>query len=308
MHTYQFKLEIKGSFITPFWADTIFGGLCWVIREREGSHFLTDMLQDFCNGDPWFVLSNAFPGDLLPKPLIKIKRPSPLSKEAMIMTAKEDKSLKKIRFLTLTEFGEMINGRRVNIQKKDSEIIPGSTLHNQINRITGLTGEGGGLYEQEELYLNPAYSYLSVYVKLKDPQKLEWLKEIFRHLGRTGLGKRKSTGKGAFELVQVEECGIFENISSPNAFLSLSHFVPAPTDPTQGSYRFLVKYGKLGEILALAENPFKKPLLMVEAGSVFRLKDNFKPYYGQMVPNIAYGCPEVVQYGLAFSVPVRLEE
>nr|WP_051273735.1 hypothetical protein [Desulfotruncus alcoholivorax] len=126
-------------------------------------------------------------------------------------------------------------------------------------------------------------------------------------LGRTGLGKRKSTGKGSFDVTGIDKCNLFEAIDNPNAFLSLSNFVPAPGDPTEGNYRVMVKYGKLGEEFALSKHPFKHPLLMIQAGSVFRVQGMVRAYYGYMIEDIAPAHPEVLQYALAFSVPVRLE-
>lgn len=68
-----------------------------------------------------------------------------------------------------------------------------------------------------------------------------------------------------------------------------------------------VKYGKLGEEYALSDYPFKHPLLMIKAGCVFFVNGAVKPFYGQMVESIAPTHPEVLQYALAFSIPVRLE-
>lgn len=313
METYRIKIQLNGGYITPFHADTIFGGLCWLMRYREGNDSLRLMLQDFCSGRPWFVLSNAYPADLLPKPLIKVRRPVPTNRDEQIMQAKEGKRLKKIEHLSPEEFVSLISCSKPVLENKEKPINRVATLHNQINRIFGSTADGGQLFEQEESYINQknAYNqekgYLSIYIKLREPGLRDWLLEQFCLLGQTGIGKRRSTGKGSFNVIEMQKFDLFENIKKPNGYLSLSNFVPAPGDPTEGYYKTFVKYGKLGEEYAQSSYPFKHPLLMIQAGCVFFTKGEVKPFYGQMVENIAPAYPEVIQYALAFSVPVELE-
>jgi len=313
VETYRIKIHLNGGFITPFHADTIFGGLCWLIRYREGNDSLQLMLEDFRSGRPWFVLSNAYPRELLPKPLLKVKRPVPKTRDEQIMQAKEGKRLKKIEYLAPAEFISLTGGSKPVLETREKPISRVPTLHNQINRISCSTADGGQLFEQEESYINHNYAYnqkheyLSIYIKLREPGMRDWLFEHFCLLGQTGIGKRKSTGKGSFSVIEMGKCDLFESIKEPNGYLSLSNFVPAPDDPTEGYYKTFVKYGKLGEEYALSKYPFKHPLLMIQAGCVFFTKGEVKPFYGQMVENIAPTYPEVVQYALAFSVPVRLE-
>lgn len=73
--------------------------------------------------------------------------------------------------------------------------------------------------------------------------------------------------------------------------------------PTDGFYKTLVKYGKLGGEFTFCGKPFKKPLMMITAGSSFKVKEYIKLFYGRMVEDIAPAKPEVVHYGYAFSVP-----
>ena len=72
MNVYCYRLQMApGSrFGTPLMADSLFGALCWEVVNRQGEPDLLKMLDRFRKGDPPFVLSNAFPGDLLPRPLV----------------------------------------------------------------------------------------------------------------------------------------------------------------------------------------------------------------------------------------------
>jgi CRISPR-associated protein Csm4 len=94
-------------------------------------------------------------------------------------------------------------------------------------------------------------------------------------------------------------------IANPNGFVSLSPFVPAQNDPVDGVYKTIVKYGKLGENYALCGNPFKKPLLLLKADSVFKTPDTPKEYYGGIINGTASAKPEVVQFAYAFAVPMK---
>jgi CRISPR-associated protein Csm4 len=83
----------------------------------------------------------------------------------------------------------------------------------------------------------------------------------------------------------------------------LSHFVPAKNDPTNGAYKTMVKYGKLGEEKTFCGNPFKKPLIVLKPGAVFKTQI-MKPFYGRLLEKIAFADPAMVQYGYAFPVPI----
>ena len=67
-----------------------------------------------------------------------------------------------------------------------------------------------------------------------------------------------------------------------------------------------VKYGRLGGEFTFSGKPFKKPLIMIERGSVFGVNGPIAPFYGRMVEDIAPVKPKVVQYGYAFAVPAKI--
>ncbi len=202
---------------------------------------------------------------------------------------------------------ELKSGQKRIPENKDKHTFTADIFHAQIDRLTGTTGSGGQLYSFTETFFNEKdYGYISIYFK-SDEEWVSKLKKYFELLGQFGFGKRKSVGKGAFEVLDVEPFDLFDNIKG-NAFISLSNFVPAQDDPVNGHYKIMVKYGKLGGGWANTGNPFKHPLIMFQAGSVFKTGINPKPYYGRMVTDIAPGKPEACQYGYAFAVPAVLGE
>lgn len=307
MQIIRVKIKLNSSYITPLQADTVFGALCWVLRCNYGVEYLDAFLERYRQGRPPLILSNAFPGDLLPKPMIPfVKKPVFKDRDELINWSKESKKQKEIGFFTLDEFMAVLTGGQPVLETRPKPVYEVTFLHNQINRLQGTTDENGGLFEETEKYLNPEYDLLSIYIKT-DEQLQERLPEIFTLLGETGIGKKKSTGKGSFKVISIEPFNGFDFVKNPNAFVSLSNFVPAPGDPVIGSYKVMVKYGKLGEEYSISGNPFKRPLMMLKAGSVFRIEEPFRDYYGTFVEDITPVHPEVIQYGYAFPVPALLK-
>ncbi|MBF0555952.1 MAG: hypothetical protein HQK96_15615 [Nitrospirae bacterium] len=299
MNAYRLRIKPKGSFITPLQADTIFGSLCWIMAQRKGTDAVETFLSEYINGNPAFVLSDGMPGDLLPAPAhLSLSA----QKEGMgFEDYNKTKEIKKVQWLLPDVFEKVRNG---NFDIEPSGVVKSfksfTTLHSSINRITGTTAEGGNLYELSEYAVEQ--DEISIYIRIKDGWE-EIVSSLFNDLSMTGYGKKKSSGKGAFEIIKLEPFK-FNDVNGANGFMSLSNFVPARHDPSDGFYKIFVKYGKLGGEFTFCGRPFKKPLIMLTAGSSFRVNENIKPYYGRMVEGIAPAMPQVVHYGYAFSIPV----
>ena len=304
MKTYLLRIKPHGSFLTPWQADTIFGSLCWVMAWRQGEAILAQFLEDCKNGNPPFVLSDGFPGDRLPAPL---HMPLMAPKSESLEDYQNAKRLKKVLWLTPKNFESVRNGK-MEIQFQDVKAFETfTTLHSSINRITGTTGDEGSLFELEEYTLESGGSEIetiSIYLKIKDGWE-EKVFSLFKDLSLMGYGRKKSIGKGSFEIVgKLEPFNKFDNFNGATGFVSLSNFVPAKNDPTDGFYKTFVKYGKLGGEFTFSGNPFKKPLMMLTAGSCFYEERGIRQFYGRMVEGIAPAKAEVVHYGYAFAAPM----
>ena len=68
MQTYKLNLTLQSAFATPLKGDTLFGQLCWAIRNRLGEDTLTDCLAGYTNSQPFAVVSDAFPEGYFPLP------------------------------------------------------------------------------------------------------------------------------------------------------------------------------------------------------------------------------------------------
>lgn len=295
MKTYKIKLKIHGSIMTPFHADTLFGHLCWMVAYREGENGLKAFLEPFQKREPPFLISDGFPLELLPKPL---------SAEFFVLDSEDKKNIKKIDFIVSGNFQSIRDGKECKPESIQNPYLVCLLPHNRIDRLTQATSKEGGVFNLRKTFV----SKINVYLKTVDEQWKQKVIELFDALSRSGYGKKKSTGSGQFSIEEV--IGIdFKKIGNPNGFVSLSNFCPAEDDPTEGLYKTFVKYGKLGEEFTFCGNPFKRPLVMVKAGSVFRTAGAPKEYYGRMIQEgISPAKPEVVQYAYAFAVPIVYPE
>lgn len=303
METYRVRLKLRAATGTPWHADTVFGHLCWQLRYQEGQAAVEELLELYRLGEPPLVLSDGFPGtpDLLPRPLLPLGARAgtagPLA--AQREEARRQKDARDVAWLTPDEFRRVAAGEAVLPAPKSVPSATG-TLKNQINRATATTGgadedAAGHLYEFEELY----WPEVAVYARVAEGC-LDLAQRLFAGLAASGYGRRKSIGYGEIESVSWEPCDDFAPPPGANGFVSLSHFVPAGDDPTDGWWRLRMKYGRLGEAASAETPPFKRPLVQLAPGATFRAEP-VRPWYGRLVEGVHPARPEVVQYGLAFA-------
>lgn len=182
--------------------------------------------------------------------------------------------------------------------------------HSKINRLSGTTGDGS-LYTTEEAFF-PTQEF-EIYCKLGHGFSAAKLKNCLEFITISGYGKKKSSGKGNIEC-RFENSNPDKVPAEANAFMALSNYVPSAQDPTIGFYRAFTKYGKLGGHFAsspLSEGanptPFKYPLIMFEAGSIFKTITHAMSY-GRIVEGIhPLRNPKIVQYGISYPLPLNVK-
>jgi CRISPR-associated protein Csm4 len=316
---YRLSFHLRGPFLTPWQADTLFGHLCWALRWRKGPDAVTAFLDRYEASDPPILLSNGFPGDWLPKPVFPsslVSAADPAELQGLILDREESgrqEWLSPVEFNAWRSLPTVVRpGRHDGLVDEETRTL----FKNKINRRTGTTAaveeeeglEGeGNLFAVEERFLPE--SRLSVYARIVD----DWLdtaRTLFADVAHTGYGRKKSSGYGQFDFdpeADLAPYDGFDEVPGANGFISLSNWVPGPNDPVDGYYRAWVKYGRLGEVYAVQGSdrpPFKQPLVMLEAGACFRVEQP-KPYYGRLVRGVHRDDPDIVQYGLAFDLPIR---
>lgn len=286
MRLYRLEVHPRASWVTPWQADTLSGMLCWALARTEGSDELVRcVLQPALEGNPPFVLSDAFPGGMLPMPS---------SFRTQNWPADVRKAVGGARWLRVADFGDFqrTGQLRPEMAVLEDPILTASALHNSISRSSGTVGGGGNLFAQTERALRPGFATLDVYARV-DPGWEGRLLGLFHLLSRSGFGADASTGKGDFEisggLTPASELDASEGAAA--GFVVLSTFQPAKADPTDGAWETFTKYGKLGAGFGL-ENVFKRPTLMLKAGAVFRGES--RGFVGRAIPAAELLAPETV--------------
>ena len=304
MKWFRVKLSLKSWVASSWQSDTIFGHLCWGMRYLHGEEKLRAFIQKYNDGSPPLLLSNGFPVDFMPRPITDPLSIDPtLSLDKQREQFEDYKEVRKSQYLLPDEFDRAIGGETV-LPSPDSKPDEKKrvTLKNQINRLTCTTGEEGTLYNFEEYY----WSEVTIYLKLED-DFVDTAENLFQYIADTGYGKRKSVGYGQVESMTFEPFGGFNVPANANGFVTLSNFVPATNDPVHGNWQTIVKYGKMGEEYASEEHAFKKPLLMLEAGSTF-YDAPCRECYGRLVRDLSGFYQQAVQYAFALPVPMMLPQ
>ena len=309
MQLYRARLRPLSSASTQLQSDALFGAFCWSWRYRYGESALEQLLREMEEGAPGVTFSNAFPTGTFPLPLgIRDAQADFDRIEAKAERKKayqEHKKLKNARYLRADCFARVRDGDCTGFTAglAGDGMQEQNTMHNMVSRGSGTVQNldgSGSLYSDDELFMETGAEY-DVYLLSGLPE--DKLKETAELMLLLGFGKNKSSGKGAFELRGWERLPAFAARPGDNAFLALSNFIPAKGDPAKGYYKTAVKYGKLDREYAASEQPFKKPLLYIQAGAVFRAAE-FQPYYGRLVKNVAVR-PGVVVNGRTLAIPMR---
>ena len=319
MKRYKIILKRHGPWISPPTADTWFGHFCWAYKYLLGENELVNLLNAFMNGTlPWKI-SDAFPKDFLPMPVLPLNnvdfgdQTKDFKKQQFIH---EDvlKSMSVFSYNNLWNMCELKNNissknqeREINFgfAPKDYDYrksVKVDFAHNTINRFSESTMDEGGFFHTVVDWA-PEMSGLQIFVDIEDSH-FDNFKKAFEYIENSGFGKDKSTGSGSFSIDSWNEIDIPEDLG--NSYLALSTFVPSEKDSTAAYYNTVVKYGKLGGDWAMpfseVKHPYKKPLIMFKAGAVFREKP-----VGTMIKNI-HSDDRIVQYALAFPYPINLNE
>ena len=277
----RLTVDPKGVWTTPWQADSLLGALaCMWARFHGTTSLKRDFLDPWRENDPPFVLSDAFPEGGLPTPVVM-----PLLWE---WPQERRKEIKRCSWLTHDQFREVQQGRQPDLPEGAHGSLPSFEHHIRL-RNSVLRGVPGSKDDVVQLFEVP-YSTLSrpsaalvVFARVLHRGGLELLLESLEMLGKVGFGADASVGHGAFRIRSDPiPCRELDDVSNADGFVSLSTHQPDPTDPTDGYWRTFIKYGKMapefhGSVV------FKRPQVMLEPGSCFRVNGHPKPFYGTVV-------------------------
>lgn len=136
----------------------------------------------------------------------------------------------------------------------DTGVIRGVD-HCMINRETGASTK----WRSDEIWLDGDYHFY-IHSNLFDFADIQKLTELVL---KSGLGAKRSVGKGQFKLLGIDEVDHIGNqVANPNGYMVISDYIPNKDDSTLGIYTARVYRGATGGVE-------KAPIALINAGAKF---------------------------------------
>ena len=325
METVKLTLCPLSAFGTRLVGDTLFGQLCWAVRNRFGEDRLRELLAGYTENRPYAVISDAFPSGYLPRPSL----PQHWFEEV----ADEDrKAVKKRAWLPIDKFEEPL-AAWLSHCKAGGE-IPGAAplsrpqAHNTIDRRTGTTGtDQFAPYAMSQLWFGQDLRRcgqresgsdsspevrLDIYVVVDETRLgCEDLRLLLSDMGSLGFGRDASIGLGKFRLDHLENVAL-PGQQEADAWMTLAPCAPQRLgfDALRSFYQVFTRFGRHGDIGVYGPNPFKSPVLLAQTGAVLSpYKYESTAFVGQGLGgdgSLSRSIPGTVQQGYAPVVGIRL--
>ena len=146
-------LKPRSTYRTVLHSDTLFGCLCWAIREVFSEARLEELLKQFASGDPPFLLSSTFSfrdnesegrTHFYPRPML---RPTELEIPKNEDDAKQQKKFRKVKWVSEEILDKFASGawNETDYYASDTWDAEGpgektvEVQHNTIDRLSGGT-------------------------------------------------------------------------------------------------------------------------------------------------------------------------
>lgn len=316
MALFRVSFRLTAPLGTPLTSGTLFGQLCWTLRERSGEAALVAWLAD---RDRLWALSDGFPAGLLPRPVIPPAPPVRDARAADTRKAEKKKAhMCREGFLSARAAltSATLSPHLVRIADRDARFA-----HNIIDRRTGSTPETAGLHFMKEDWafapptdrtkyplaegqVEPG-ALRDVYAQASDDSASE-IAALFGDLGDTGFGRDASLGRGRWADVAVTRDAELEAPpagSGPLRLMSLSHGTADGLIDLR--CKLVAHYGKTGPQVAVGAgvSPFKKPLLLAAPGATF--SGDPSDLHGAILEGVHPGRPEIIHNARHVAIAYR---
>ena len=297
MKLYRFTLSPQSAMGTSLVGDTLFGQLCWAVRNRFGEARLTALLEGYTEQRPFMVVSDAFPQGFLPLPTLP-------SKFWQTKTETDRKSLKKAQWVNIEDaensavkfWQECALQANVKFEKESQD-----QFHNTIDRQTNTTGEGQFAPYSTMLTWFGTVQKFDLYIVLDENRfTLEELQQVLNDVGSFGFGRDGSIGLGKFQCINPQVVNFLQQ--NANCYLTLANCAPKNLGLNKEYcyYQITTRFGRHGDIQALSSNPFKKPIILAKPAAIFT-PEKYEPrlFLGNGLSCISHAQPEAVHQGYA---------
>jgi CRISPR-associated protein Csm4 len=305
MKIFRFSLLPKSPFGTPLAGDTLFGNLCWAIRERSGERALTELLDGYLSQRPFLVMSDGFPSGCLPRPT------APDFRLGISSNPSQRKTARSHRWLLADQAGLPLAQWLAHLTEREiSELLV--VTENTINRLTGTTGSGEFAPRQVERTFFHADARLDIYAAFDDARLApDMLEDLLKDIGLHGYGRDATAGLGKFEVAGRREVRWPRQTS--RSWLALAPCAPDPgvLDGDRCFYLPVTRFGRHGNLAVARRKPFKTPLLMAATGALLQSREPVSwTFHGRGLGGrdkpISHAIPDTVHQGYAPLVPLDM--
>ena len=261
---------------TPLAGDTLFGQLCWALREAQGEAALEQCLDGYTQGQPWLVVSDGFPVGYLPKPTLPALE---IFFGLLEDNAAKRKAVKARRWVPVAQASLGLKALLAAAVAEPHPAQRAAQAHNTINRLTGTTGTGEFAPYSLPVTFHATDQRVDLYLVLDTARiSAEHVRYLLENVGASGFGRDASTGLGKFSVIEYVSA-VLPAPADPGAWWTLGPCAPQGQgfDPLRSYYRTFTRFGRHGNVHALAGQPFKTPVLLAGTGAVFTPAGAFEP-------------------------------
>jgi CRISPR-associated protein Csm4 len=291
MQSFRITLAPQSAFATPLKGDTLFGQLCWAIRNRFGETRLEQCLQGYTENRPFAVVSDAFPENYIPLPNLPGSYYRPVEEG-------DRKAVKKRCWLPVSAIEKPVS--EWLIEARSSAAVASDYLqnkqasanlsekhpqaHNTINRLTNTTGKDGfAPYSIEQEWFIPGLRW-TVYVLLDSGRiSAEDCQQCLQDIGSIGFGRDASIGLGKFKLELFQQTDLPAQ-SHANVCMTLAPCAPQGLgwNGRNSFYQLFTRFGRHGDVAVHQEGkPFKNPILLAQTAGMFAMAPPEAGFIGQ---------------------------
>jgi CRISPR-associated protein Csm4 len=306
MNSLKLTLKPLTDLGTPLAGDTLFGQLCWAVRERFGENRLSELLVGYDEGRPFAVMSDGFPSGFVPRPSLP---------DFLLSSETDPAKRKQLRSRAWLPAGDAGLPMREWLNKAQSASVARISVltQNTINRHSGTTGTGPFAPRQVERLAYPHDARLDVYIVLDESRfHLDEFEQVIEDIGNTGFGRDASTGLGKFAIESVRPHNWVQGPA--RHWLTLASCAPVADtlEADKCYYQPVTRFGRHGNIAVLMGAPFKRPVLQMRTAASVTTREVAQLTFlgsglgGTRTP-ISMVIPQTVHQGYAPVLPLNTE-